>query len=218
LNWVARLYLWATHRLYDEFAWAYDLVSWLVSFGQWASRREVALDHVIGQRVLEVGFGTGELLIAMARRNLHVYGLERSLAMQQIATNKMKRRGVWVPRVLGVVQEMPFADGCFDSIIATFPAEYILDPATLYEVARLLRSPNPATARRGGRFIVVGMGLSTNSALLRRALRLIFGTPAESTYAKYEQIATAAGLCVTVISQKGKCLSVPVVVSEKRNS
>ena len=33
LNWIGRLYLWACHRLYNEFAWAYDWVSWLVSLG-----------------------------------------------------------------------------------------------------------------------------------------------------------------------------------------
>jgi len=49
-------------------------------------------------------------------------------------------------------------------------------------------------------------------------LGLIFGTPVESAHAKYEQIAAAAGLCVTVIARKGKWLSVPVVIAEKCDS
>jgi ubiquinone/menaquinone biosynthesis C-methylase UbiE len=65
MTWFARLYLWATHRLYDEFAWAYDLASWLVSLGRWSGWRRRALDHVVGQRVLEVGFGTGGLLLEL---------------------------------------------------------------------------------------------------------------------------------------------------------
>ena len=133
--------MWATYRLYNEFAWAYDLVSWLVSLGQWAGWRRTALDHVSGQRVLEVGFGTGELLIEMARRNLHAVGLDLSPAMQRVTARKMARRGVWTPRVRGVVQRMPFADGCFDTIISTFPAGFIAQPATLREVARLLPKP-----------------------------------------------------------------------------
>lgn len=215
MHWLVRLYVWATYRLYDEFAWAYDVVSWLVSLGQWASWRRVALDHVIGQHVLEVGFGTGELLIEMARCNLHVVGLDCSPAMQRVTANKMKRRGVWAPRVHGVVQATPFPDGYFDSIISTFPAGYILDPATLREVARLLRSPDPATATRGGRFIVVGMTFSTNSARLRRALQLVFGTPVESARARYEQIANAAGLSVTVIADNSKWLDIPAVILDK---
>jgi len=83
--------VWATYRLYHEFAWAYDVVSWLVSLGHWAGWRRIALDHVIGRRVLEVGFGTGELLIEMACRDLHVYGLECSPAMQRVTARKMVR-------------------------------------------------------------------------------------------------------------------------------
>ena len=42
LNRIARLYLWACHRLYNEFAWTYDSVSWLVSLGHWWGwRKEV---------------------------------------------------------------------------------------------------------------------------------------------------------------------------------
>jgi len=36
VNRVGRLYVWATERLYQELAWAYDGVSWLVSLGHWA--------------------------------------------------------------------------------------------------------------------------------------------------------------------------------------
>ena len=215
VNWLARLYVWATYRLYHEFAWAYDMVSWLVSLGHWAGWRRIALDHMIGRRVLEIGFGTGELLIEMARRDLHVYGLEYSPAMQRVTTRKMVRQGIGVPRVRGATQEMPFVGGSFDSIIATFPAGYILDPATLREVARLLRRPDPSTATCGGRFIVVGLVLDTDNLLLRRATRLIFGTLTESVLARYERIATAAGLRVTVTARSGKGLRMPVIISER---
>ena len=90
LTWLARLYLWATHRLYNQFAWAYDVASWVISLGQWSRWRRMALDHVprkgvhvTGQRVLELGFGTGELLIEMAERGWRVCGLELSPAMHR---------------------------------------------------------------------------------------------------------------------------------------
>ena len=129
--WLAKLYLWATHRLYNEFAWAYDLVSWLVSFGQWDRWRKTALDHAVGQRVLEVGFGTGELLIEMARRGMHVCGIDLSPAMHRVTARKMAHRGIQAPRVRALVQRAPFADGSFVTIVATFPAEYVASPATL---------------------------------------------------------------------------------------
>ncbi len=67
---LGRLYLWATHRLYNELAWSYDLAAWIVSAGRWDRWRRMALDYVTQQPVLEVGFGTGELLLAMARTRL----------------------------------------------------------------------------------------------------------------------------------------------------
>jgi len=41
---LGRLYLWATHRLYNEFAWSYDLAAWLVSTGRWDRWRRMALE------------------------------------------------------------------------------------------------------------------------------------------------------------------------------
>lgn len=54
-------YYWLAERLYNELAWAYDPVSWLVSLGQWDVWRKGALDYLTGKRILEIGFGTGEL-------------------------------------------------------------------------------------------------------------------------------------------------------------
>ncbi|MBC7225137.1 MAG: class I SAM-dependent methyltransferase, partial [Anaerolineae bacterium] len=128
LNWRLRLYLWATRLLYGPLAWAYDAVSWAVSLGRWASWRRRALDLVAGHRVLELGFGTGDLLAEMARRGFQGVGVEPSAAMQRTASRKLSRRGLGVPRVRAVAQALPFRDGAFDAVVATFPSEYILDP------------------------------------------------------------------------------------------
>jgi ubiquinone/menaquinone biosynthesis C-methylase UbiE len=93
LPWFGRLYLWATHRLYNEFAPLYDLASWLVSAGRWGEWRRIALDYVVGPRVLEVGFGTGELLAELAQRRVTVSGLELSRAMQKVTARKLRRVG-----------------------------------------------------------------------------------------------------------------------------
>ena len=210
-----KLYAWTAERLYYELAWAYDLVSWLVSLGHWHSWRRLTLDHVIGQHVLEVGFGTGELLFEMARRHLRPYGLERSPAMHRVTSRKMRRRTTWVDRTFGITQRMPFADGSFDSIISTFPTGYILDPTTLREVSRLLRPPDPTTGRPGGRFIVVGLCFETDSRLLRQAMHFVFGPLQENVYAEYERIARAAGLSVSTTAPNNKVLKVPVAIAEK---
>ena len=212
LNLIGRLYLWATHLLYDQLAWAYDLVSWVVSLGHWSGWRRKALEHLIGQRVLEVGFGTGELLVEMAGQGMGVVGLDPSPAMHRITRNKLCRRNVRASLVRGISQTMPFADGCFDSIVATFPAEYILDLETMQGVARLLRPADPPTGTKGGRFIIVGAGFYTNSVLLRRAVRLILGVSVQEMLHGYAGIAAAAGLEIALVTEEDKWFSYPVFI------
>lgn len=223
LTWLARLYLWATHRLYNQFAWAYDLVSRVISLGQWSHWRRMALDHVPragvhvpGQRVLELGFGTGELLIEMAERGWHVCGLELSPAMHRVTAGKMRRRGVWAPRVRGCAQALPFTDGAFDALVATFPAAYILSRATFLEAARVLRNPDSAADHQGGRFIITGLFFETERLLVRGASRLAWGGAAESIAIMCKQLATGAGLTVTVTTEKAKWIRWPILILEKR--
>jgi ubiquinone/menaquinone biosynthesis C-methylase UbiE len=215
VTWLAKLYIWATYRLYDEFAWAYDLASWLVSFGRWSDWRRSSLDHMAGHRVLEVGFGTGELLIEMDSRELQVVGLELSLAMHRVTARKIAQQGVKVPRMRGVVQAMPFADGQFDSIVSTFPAGYILEPETWQEVARLLRPPDPDIGAEGGRFVVVGMVVWKDGWLWRRAVQILFGSGGESAIDRFERSATAAGLQVEVTDQVDHGWHVPVILARR---
>lgn len=172
------LYTFLYRLLYTHFAWAYDRVSWLVSLGHWDRWRRVALDFVKGESVLEVGFGTGELLGEMARRQMAVTGLEASAAMQRITARKLSARGGSVPRVQGFAQRLPFADGSFDTIIATFPAGFVTDPAAHNEFARVLCP--------GGRLVLVDVALTTDNPLFGFFYRLAF-PPKPKAAARYQQ-------------------------------
>jgi ubiquinone/menaquinone biosynthesis C-methylase UbiE len=215
VTWLGRLYIWATHRLYNEFAWAYDLVSWVVSLGRWSGWRLSVLDQIAGPRVLEIGFGTGELLSEMAMRGLEPVGLDLSPAMHRIAAGKLARRGLDVPRVRGIAQAMPFPDWVFDAIVCTFPAGYILDAATLYEAARVLKPPDSDTGRGGGRLVVVGLTVAVDSAAWRSAMQFLFGVEDEATLERFARLARAAGLQVKVLEQEGGRFRVPVIVAER---
>ena len=213
MTWLARLYIWATYRLYDELAWAYDPVSWVVSLGRWSRWRRMALEHLEGRRVLEIGFGTGELLLEMAARGLDVVGLDLSPAMHRITARKAGRRGVMLSRVRAAVQAAPFAGGSFDSIVSTFPAGYILEAATLLEMARLLRPPDPAGGDGGGRLLVVGLVVYSDNRLWRWAVRLLFGEQDESVLERFARMAAGAGLQVRVVDPARRGLRVPVIVA-----
>lgn len=158
---LQRLYLWACERLYAEFAWSYDIVSWLVSWGAWADWQATALNCIDGnareQRILEIGFGTGNLLQKLAQCGYQVTGLELSTAMHRQTERKLANHNLSVSRVQASADLMPFAAGSFDTIIATFPSNYITQPATLRECCRLLRARS--STRGGGRLVIV-MGVS----------------------------------------------------------
>ncbi|MFN8493814.1 MAG: class I SAM-dependent methyltransferase [Caldilineaceae bacterium] len=219
MDWFNHFYAWACERLYYEFAWSYDWVSWLVSLGAWSSWRRVALDYLqdtrnATPRVLELGFGTGELLLALAQRDIQVYGLELSPAMHKITATKLRNRGLKVNRVRALAQALPFVEGSFDNIIATFPAPYILQLDTLQECARLLRKPQPATGLQGGRLIIVGLWVAAESGNWRRYIPLFYGTPSEALLHHIQQRFAAAGLAVTITEQRTGSGWLGVVIGE----
>lgn len=216
MTWLGKLYIWATHRLYDELAWAYDLVSWVVSLGRWSSWRLSALDSLAGQRILEIGFGTGELLSAMAERGWEPVGLDASQAMHRVTARKLARRGLDVPRVSGLTQAMPFPDESFDFIVSTFPAGYILNSATLCEAARMLRAPDPSTGEGGGRLVVVGLVVSVDLPAWRKAMQLLFGVQGGSVLGQFTGLAQAAGLHVEFLDPGSGRIRVPVVIAERQ--
>ncbi len=211
---AARLYRWASRRLYNEFAPFYDLAAWLVSGGRWAAWRRMTLDYLAGQRVLEVGPGTGDLLIEMARRGLEVCGLEPSPAMQRVATRKQRRQRLRVPCVRGRAQALPFGDSGFDHVVSTFPAEFIADPAALREMGRVLRPSGRAGRLRPGTLVVVG--LAVYRARPRLPGRFWLRPAPDPLVEHFRQAAEQAGLAVRAISRFDGSARVPVLLAERR--
>jgi ubiquinone/menaquinone biosynthesis C-methylase UbiE len=202
----AALYLWAAERLYHEFAPLYDAVSWLVSGGRWARWRRIALDYVRGFDVLEVGFGTGELLIDMAARGWNVIGLDLSAAMQRVTSGKTRKRLSAARRVRGRVQALPIRDGCCDTVVSTFPTPYIVEDASLREIARVLRP--------GAALVVVGLAI--HSERQRQEMPFYLETPQEPGVDAFCRAAESAGLEVRRISRFDPPIRLPVLLAERR--
>ncbi len=214
--WWARLYLWAAERLYAELAWSYDLVSWCVSLGHWDGWRRQALHYIPPQaRILEIGFGTGELLCEMARRGWDIWGLDLSPKMQRITARKLRRRGLRAPCIQAPTQAMPFAAGSFDILLSTFPAPYIAAPATLNEAYRLLRP--------GGRLIIAGTFFKVDDHRLHPLLQLVFGGPHNEERFHSWPAAEAAGFQLTIDenppaqdNKKPGAVRLPILILEKK--
>lgn len=210
---IRRLYAWACERLYAELAGAYNLISWLVSFGQWDRWRRLALDQLQGTRVLELGFGTGELLPHLAARSKLTVGLDLSPAMHQQARRKLAAVDVSLPLVQAQAQTMPFVDCSFDTIVATFPAPYILEPSTLSECARILAPP---TRTGAGRLVIVGLWVTTTNPGWEQWLPLFYGRPAQATVDRITARLTAAGFVPTLSECPVGRFQVGMIVAERQ--
>jgi SAM-dependent methyltransferase len=209
---IRRLYAWACERLYAELAGYYNLISWLVSFGQWDRWRRLALDQLQGTRVLELGVGTGELLPHLAVRSALTVGLDLSPAMHQQARRKLVAVGLSLPLVQAQAQALPFVDGSFDTIVATFPAPYILEPSTLSECARILAPP---TRTGAGRLVIVGLWVTTADPGWERWLPLFYGHPAPATINRITACLTTAGFAPMLSEWPVGRFKVGMIVAER---
>jgi ubiquinone/menaquinone biosynthesis C-methylase UbiE len=122
---------------YDRLARQYDR--------RWEAYTQATLRATIerftvaeGERVLDVGCGTGVLLDALARTSPRalLFGLDISRKMLAVA----RRRGAGVSRlVAGDVASLPFAAGRFDVVVSTNAFHFWIDPAAaLRELRRVL--------------------------------------------------------------------------------
>jgi ubiquinone/menaquinone biosynthesis C-methylase UbiE len=120
--------------LYTRLAWAYDLVAWTVSAGQWYRWVEAVLPFIEHGPVLEVGCGRGRLLRPIARLGYSVVAVDSSQQMVRYATEHSSQLVL-----CGNGQFLPFKYGHFATLITTFPAPYIIQRQTQEEFARVVQ-------------------------------------------------------------------------------
>lgn len=127
----------------------YRFASTVPFAGQWRTWQRLVLPRIRGLDVLELGCGLGDLLADMLKAGYRCHAVEQSPAMVAAARDTLKKRKLGQPSLViqGSAQGLPFSSNSFDTVISTFPTEYIYDPDTIAEVERVLRP--------GGRLIVV---------------------------------------------------------------
>lgn len=159
---MRRLLLFFFHHLYHRLAGAYDLISWLVSLGGWREWVRSVIPLLPPGAILELGFGPGHLQLDLHALGRRVTGLDESMPMNRQAHRRLVFAGFSPALARGLAQALPFANGSFDCVVATFPAPFIFSPQTAAEVARVLRPGGclvallafrPALTRPGARLV-----------------------------------------------------------------
>ncbi len=147
------------HGMFTALPPHYDLVNGIITWGLDRCWRRAAARQCLAsspQRVLDLGCGTGDLAVAVARLSrggLEVVGLDYSQPMLDMARKKADRRGVeGLVFVHGDAANLPFPDGHFDCVGIAFAFRNLtyrnpLAQRALGEVLRVLRP--------GGRFVIV---------------------------------------------------------------
>lgn len=155
--------------LYNELAFTYDAVSYIVSLGAWRCWQRSALAYIGSPDkgpVLELAHGTGNLQFDLHGQGYTSVGLDLSPYMGRLATNKLRRQKI-VPRLIrGRAQYLPFPSASFAVVLSTFPTEFMFDVRTLDEVYRVLRSD--------GRLVIVPVGILSGRSTAEAAIEWLY--------------------------------------------
>lgn len=137
----------ATKSNYDRISRFYDVVEG--PFEREARERGLSLlDVREGERVLEIGYGTGEALAEIAGAvgpTGWVTGLDLSTGMRSVTAKRLREAGLMsrVDLVRGDAAALPFEDDSFDAIFMSFFLELMPEPdisIVLRECRRVLRA------------------------------------------------------------------------------
>ncbi|MFL7839584.1 MAG: class I SAM-dependent methyltransferase [Candidatus Promineifilaceae bacterium] len=154
------------YLLYHQLAPTYDMVSWLVSFGKWREWQLAALPFIQGPDVLDLAHGPGHMLITLQRGGYQVTGIDLSPQMGRLAMQKIRADRGSISILQAPAQKLPIASASFDTVLATFPTEFIAEQATLAEIHRVLR-PN-------GRLVIVPQANLTGDTIPVRLLETLY--------------------------------------------
>nr|MDT0661363.1 demethylmenaquinone methyltransferase [Micromonospora sp. DSM 115978] len=142
--------------MFDGVASRYDLTNTVLSFGRdrgWRRATRAALGLTAGERVLDVGAGTGVSTEELAGSGAYAVGMDLSIGMLRAG----RRVRPEVPLLAGDALRLPFADAEFDAVTISFALRNVVDPvAALTEMARVTRP--------GGRLVVCEFSSPTNPA------------------------------------------------------
>ncbi|BDZ67104.1 class I SAM-dependent methyltransferase [Methanobacterium ferruginis] len=151
---------------YDRMSKWYDLMA--KPEKKYVMRGVEKLDITEGETVLEIGFGTGDALLSLAKGvgdSGLLYGIDISEGMLEVAQAKLDKAGLSnrTNLILGDASKLPFEDNFFNALFMSFTLE-LFDtpeiPVLLHECKRVLKT--------GGRLGVVAISDTGNDNFMMK--------------------------------------------------
>ncbi|MCH8050133.1 methyltransferase domain-containing protein [Patescibacteria group bacterium] len=144
----------------------YDILVWFVAFGKAKAMREETLELAqikLGDRVLDVGCGTGDLILAAKAHTGpagKVIGIDGSPKMINVAQRKAAKANVKVVFQVGLIEKTTFPDQTFDVVLSSLMMHHLTDNLKCQGFAEVYRVLKP-----NGRFMIVDLDPTRRSLL-----------------------------------------------------
>ncbi len=134
--------------VFSSVARRYDLMNDLMSGGMhrlWKDRFVARVKPRLGERILDMAGGTGDVAFRMAKRGAQVTVADINSDMLDVGKSRAQQRGLDLAWMVENAERLSFPDASFDAYTIVFGIRNVTDiPAALEEAHRVLK--------RGGRF------------------------------------------------------------------
>lgn len=157
----------------------FDFLSNLFGFGSKLNSKVIDLLKLSPyEEVLDIGCGTGSLLIMIKRKysNVEVTGIDADEKILKIAEKKIKENNLNIKLVITSASKLPFPNSSFDVIVSTLVFHHLpteVKKKALEEAYRVLK--------KNGRFLLVDFGKFTGFAKILYYLLVLFRVPEAKT-------------------------------------
>jgi len=140
--------------------WAsfYDTFTNILTLGHIGMLRSMTIDQAQlqpGEKVLDVGCGTGGVTIPAKRRvgkTGEASGIDPAPEMIAVARKKAARAGLEIEFRVGVIESLPYADGTFDVVTSSLMMHHLPHELQVQGLAEIQRVLKPS-----GRLLIADM-------------------------------------------------------------
>lgn len=159
-----------------------------------------------GMKVLDVGCGTGNFSIKLAKMGCEVVGIDVSKEMLKVAEEKAKKEGLNIKFYNMDVYDMKFEDNCFDGVISVTAFEFLKDPEKAIEEMFRVLKPNG--------YLLIGT-INKDSAWGEMYLSKEFQENSVFKYANFKTVEDMKSYKKDHLVDIKECLFIPPTIEEE---